>query len=223
MTIRAVAWDMDGTLVDSEPLHHEALIAACRNWNVDVSDVSGAAFHGVHMHDVWQALAPRMPASAKERDWMEANDDFYVEHRSALKPMPRAIETVTALAAAGLRQICVSNASRRLLDANIGALGLRSLLDFTMSINDVKRGKPDPEPYASGASRLGFRPDQVAAIEDSETGRRSARAAGLLVVAYDHLGTPITNADHVIRDLAKLPALLVGHRPATMPAGATGA
>lgn len=223
MTIRAVAWDMDGTLVDSEPLHHEALIAACRNWNVDVSDVSDAAFHGVHMHDVWLALAPRMPASAKERDWMEANDDFYVEHRAMLKPMPRAIETVTALAGAGLRQICVSNASRRLLDANIDALGLRSFLDFTLSINDVKRGKPDPEPYASGAARLSFRPDQVAGIEDSETGRRSARAAGLLVVAYDHLGTPITNADHIIRDLAKLPALLVGHRPATMPAGVTGA
>lgn len=223
MTIRAVAWDMDGTLVDSEPLHHEALIAACRTWNVDVSDVSDAAFHGVHMHDVWLALAPRMPASAKERDWMEANDDFYVEHRSVLKPMPRAIETVKALSAAGLRQICVSNASRRLLDANIDALGLRSYLDFTLSINDVKRGKPDPEPYASGAARLGFRPDQVAGIEDSETGRRSARGAGLLVVAYDHLRTPITNADHIIRDLAKLPALLVGHRPATMSAGATGA
>jgi HAD superfamily hydrolase (TIGR01509 family) len=223
MTIRAVAWDMDGTLVDSEPLHHEALIAACRKWNVDVSDVSDAAFHGVHMHDVWLALAPRMPASAKEHDWMEANDDFYVEHRAMLKPMPRAIETVTALAKAGLRQICVSNASRRLLDANIDALGLRSFLDFTLSINDVKRGKPDPEPYASGAARLGFRPHQVAAIEDSETGRRSARTAGLLVVAYDHLRTPITNADHIIRDLAKLPALLVGHQPATMTAGVTGA
>jgi HAD superfamily hydrolase (TIGR01509 family) len=223
MTIRAVAWDVDGTLVDSEPLHHAALIAACRYWNVDISDISGDAFHGVHMGDVWRALAPRIPASAKERDWIAANDDFYVELRSTLKPMPRAIETVKALAAAGLRQICVSNASRRLLDANIDALGLRSFMDFTLSINDVKNGKPDPEPYALGAIRLGFRPDQVAAVEDSETGRRSARAAGLLVIAYDHLGTPITNADHIIRDLAKLPALLVGHRPATIHVGATGA
>lgn len=223
MTIKAVAWDVDGTLVDSEPLHHEALIAACRKWNVDISDIGEDIFHGVHMGDVWRTLAPRMPASASERDWMEANDDFYVEHKALLKPMPRAVETVTALAAAGLRQICVSNASRRLLDANIDALGLRSFMDFTLSINDVGNGKPHPEPYAAGAARLGFQPDEMAAVEDSETGRRSARAAGFLVIAYDHLGTPITNADHVTRDLAKIPGLLVGQQTATIPVSASGA
>ncbi|MGE0241548.1 MAG: HAD family hydrolase, partial [Parvibaculaceae bacterium] len=206
-----------------EPLHHEALIAACRNWNVDISDISEDVFRGVHMGNVWLAIAARMPASAKERDWMRANDEFYVEHRRALKPMPGAIETVTALAEAGLRQICVSNASRVLVDANIDALGLGSVMDFTLSVDDVRRGKPDPEPYAAGCARLGLRPGQVAAIEDSETGRRSGHDAGLLVVAYDHLGGPITHAHHVIRDLAKLPALLVGHRPATMPAAASGA
>ncbi|MGE3872850.1 MAG: HAD family hydrolase [Parvibaculaceae bacterium] len=223
MTIFAVAWDVDGTLVDSEPLHHEALIAACRNWNVDVSDIGGDMFHGVHMGDVWLALAPRFPASATERDWMRANDDFYVERRQSLKAMPRAIETVAALAQAGVRQICVSNASRRLLDANIDALGLASFMDFTVSLDDVRNGKPDPEPYMSGCVRLGFRPEQVAAVEDSETGRRAARAAGLLVVAYDHLGGSVTHADHVIRDLAKIPALLAGRGPATMPAPAGGA
>jgi HAD superfamily hydrolase (TIGR01509 family) len=223
MTISAVAWDVDGTLVDSEPLHHEALIAACRNWNVDISDITDRTFHGVHMGDVWRTLAPRMPASAKEGDWIKANDDFYVEYRQSLKPMPRAIETVTALAERGVRQICVSNASRRLLDANIDALGLRPFMDFTVSLDDVRNGKPHPEPYASGCARLGLRPDQMAAVEDSETGRRAAHAAGLLVIAYDHLGGPITHADHVIRDLAEIPALLVSHRPATMPAAASGA
>jgi beta-phosphoglucomutase-like phosphatase (HAD superfamily) len=63
----------------------------------------------------------------------------------------------------------------------------------------------------------------MAAIEDSETGRRSAHSAGFLVIAYDHAGGPITHAHHIIRDLARLPALLAGHRPATMPAEASGA
>lgn len=223
MTIRAVAWDVDGTLVDSEPLHHEALIAACRNWDVDISDISEDTFRGVHMGDVWQTIAPRMPASAKERDWMRANDEFYVEHRKVLKPMPRALEAVAALAEAGIRQICVSNAGRLILDANIDALAFGSIMEFTLSIDDVRKGKPDPEPYAMGVQRLGLRADQVAAVEDSETGRRSARAAGLLVIAYDHLGQLITHADHVVRDLAGIPSLLARTRPATMPAGASGA
>jgi HAD superfamily hydrolase (TIGR01509 family) len=223
MTIRAVAWDVDGTLVDSEPLHHEALVAACRNWNVDISDIPHDMFRGVHMEDVWSEIRPRMPAGAKLQDWKRANDDFYVAHRSLLKPMPRALETVGALAAAGIRQICVSNAGRLILDANIDALGLGRVMDFTMSIEDVREGKPHPELYATGCVRLGMDPQQVAAVEDSETGRRSARAAGLLVIGYDHIGELVTHADHVVCDLAKIPALLAGRRPATMAVGASGA
>jgi HAD superfamily hydrolase (TIGR01509 family) len=223
MTIRAVAWDVDGTLVDSEPLHHEALLAACGNWNVDISDIPEDAFRDVHMGDVWQAILPRMPASATERDWMRANDEFYVAHRRLLKPMPHALETVMALAEAGIKQICVSNAGRIILDANIDALALGAIMEFTLSIDDVRKGKPDPEPYAKGCARLGLRPEQMAAVEDSETGRRSAHAAGLLVIAYDHLGQLITHADHVVRDLSKIPALLAAHQPATVPMGASGA
>jgi HAD superfamily hydrolase (TIGR01509 family) len=223
MTIRAVAWDVDGTLVDSEPLHHEALIAACRKWDVDISDIPHDMFRGVHMSDVWSEIGPRMPAEAKVQDWKRANDDFYVAHRKLLKPMPRALETVRALAAAGIRQICVSNAGRLILDANIDALGLGRVMDFTLSIEDVRDGKPDPEPYATGCAQLGLSPKQVAAVEDSETGRRSARAAGLLVIGYDHIGELVTDADHVVRDLAKIPALLAGQRPATMVVGASGA
>jgi beta-phosphoglucomutase-like phosphatase (HAD superfamily) len=117
----------------------------------------------------------------------------------------------------------VSNAGRLILDANVDALGLGAIMDFTLSIEDVREGKPHPEPYASGCAQLGLDPRQVAAVEDSETGRRSAHAAGLLVIGYDHIGEMVTHADHVIGDLAKIPALLVGHRPATMPAGASGA
>jgi beta-phosphoglucomutase-like phosphatase (HAD superfamily) len=63
MTIRAVAWDVDGTLVDSEPLHHQALLEACRNWSVDIADITDDTFRGVHMGDVWRAIAARMPAA----------------------------------------------------------------------------------------------------------------------------------------------------------------
>jgi beta-phosphoglucomutase-like phosphatase (HAD superfamily) len=95
-------------------------------------------------------------------------------------------------------------------------------MEFSLSLDDVSEGKPHPEPYALGCDRLRLRPDQVVAVEDSATGRRSARAAGLLVVAYDHLSEKITDADHVIRDLPSLPSLIGAHRSATMPAAMHG-
>lgn len=213
MTIRAVAWDVDGTLVDSEPLHHDALLAACANWNVDISDIQGDEFRGVHMGDVWKAIAARMPASASEAEWNRANDDYYVRHRKVLKPMPLALETVKALDEAGITQICVSNAGRVILDANIDALGLADVMQFTLSLDDVAKGKPDPEPYMAGAARLKLRPDQVAAVEDSATGRRAARAAGLVVIAYDLGCTKLPDADYVTNDLSRILSVLAAHRP----------
>ncbi|HTN98993.1 MAG TPA: HAD family phosphatase [Nordella sp.] len=222
MTIRAIAWDVDGTLVDSEPLHHDALLAACAHWNVDISDISDDRFCGVHMGDVWQAISPRMPASASEAEWNRANDDYYVRHRNILKPMPLALETIKALDEAGIAQICVSNAGRVILDANIDALGLADVMRFTLSLDDVTKGKPDPEPYAKGAARLKLRPDQMAAVEDSAPGRRAARAAGLVVIAYDLCCGKLADADYVTNDLSRILSLLAGHRP-ERKRGASGA
>ena len=148
---------------------------------------------------------------------MRANDEYYVKHRKVLKPMPQAIEAVATLAKAGIAQICVSNAGRIILDANIDALDIAAMMEFTLSLDDVTRGKPHPEPYATGCARLGFMPGQVVAVEDSAPGRQAACAAGLVVIAYDHLGERITDADYVIRDLSRLPSLIGAHRPATMP------
>ncbi len=59
--IRAIAWDIDGTLIDSEPLHHEALVHASLQFGVDLRDLPSEAYQGVHIGDVWIALRDRLP------------------------------------------------------------------------------------------------------------------------------------------------------------------
>ncbi|HLY00234.1 MAG TPA: HAD family hydrolase, partial [Roseiarcus sp.] len=71
----------------------------------------------------------------------------------------------------------------------------------SLSINDVSRGKPDPEPFRETARRLGAKPEATVAVEDSDPGARSARAAGLFVVGYAPHGNAFAGAD---RSVAKL-------------------
>lgn len=182
--IEAVAWDIDGTLVDSEPLHHEALVAVCADLGVDVSDLSPDLFRGVHMVDVWAALLPRMPKHATMDGWIAATVDYYVAARHRLAAIEGAVETIEALAAMGIPQVCVSNSNRAVVDANIAALGIAPALRFSISLDDVSAGKPDPEPYLTAAVRLGLHPSQVLAVEDSRSGAMSARAAGLRLAAF---------------------------------------
>ena len=61
---RALAWDIDGTLIDSEPLHQRALVAASAALGADLSDLEPEPFRGVHAIDIWKALKPRFPAGS---------------------------------------------------------------------------------------------------------------------------------------------------------------
>lgn len=205
--LTAVAWDVDGTLVDSEPLHHRALVLASAGFGADLSDLSEQAFRGIHMHDVWAALRPRLPPSLGEAEWLAAIEDRYVAERGALVAMPAAVATVRALAARGVPQACVSNSGRRVVDANLDALGLTGLMAFSISLDDVVAGKPDPEPYRAACRRLGLPPAAVVAVEDSAAGAAAARAAGLFTVGYLPAGGGFGAVDAVIDDLGHVAAL----------------
>jgi HAD superfamily hydrolase (TIGR01509 family) len=170
---RAVAWDIDGTLIDSEGLHLRSLIETGAEFGVDLSDLPDEAFRGIHMRDVWTALKPRFPSTLHRDTWIAAIERFYVAHAPSLSPIPGAVEAVRALAAKGVAQACVSNSGRSIVDANLHALGIRQLMAFSIS-----------EPYREAARRLAIQPAAIVAVEDSGAGARSARAAGLYVMGY---------------------------------------
>lgn len=202
---RAVAWDIDGTLIDSEPLHHRALVAICGELGADLSDLPDQAFCGTHIRDVWKILRPRLPDSTVEAEWIAAINSFYVENRAELMLLPGAVATIRTLAGRGVAQACVSNSSRRVVDANIDALGIADKLAFSISLDDVEHGKPDPEPYARACARLGLPPAQVVAVEDSLAGARAARAAGLHVIGYG--SAAFDDIDHAIDAIDQVLAL----------------
>jgi HAD superfamily hydrolase (TIGR01509 family) len=204
---RAVAWDVDGTLIDSEGLHQRSLIETGAEFGVDLSDLPDEAFRGVHMRDVWTALKPRFPVSVDRKTWNAAIQRFYIARAPSLSPIPGALEAVRALAAKGVAQACVSNSGRAIVDANLEALQIRPAISFSISLEDVSAGKPDPEPYREAARRFALPAAAVVAVEDSGAGARSARAAGLYVVGYAPKGNAFVGSDRSITKLMEVVAL----------------
>jgi HAD superfamily hydrolase (TIGR01509 family) len=204
---RAVAWDIDGTLIDSEPLHQRALVAASAALGADLSDLEPEAFRGVHARDIWKALNARFSAGTKFETWIAAIEGYYVAHAGELEPVPGALEAMRELAARGVAQACVSNSGRAIVDANIKALGIGKIIAFSLSLDDVSSGKPDPEPFREAARRLGAEPHATVAVEDSVAGARSARAAGLFVVGYAPSGEVFVGADRSVAKLMEVVAL----------------
>jgi HAD superfamily hydrolase (TIGR01509 family) len=208
--IRAVAWDVDGTLVDSEPLHHRALVAASSRLGVDLGDLPDQAFRGVHVADVWSALKPRMPDALHESEWIAAIAAHYIENCREQEPLPGVVETIAALFLREIPQVCVSNSHRTIVTANLEALGIMPQIDFIVALDDVIKGKPDPEPYSRAMSWLKLAPGEVLAVEDSAAGVASASVAGLQIALYGAEAGAVP--DSVMRiasasDILRLPGL----------------
>jgi len=207
MRISAVAWDVDGTLVHSEPRHHRALLSASALWGVDLSDLPDETFQGVHVADVWSALKTRYPSRLSFSDWLAAINDAYLSDQEAMSVIPGALETVKLFAEVGVLQICVSNSNRPIVDANIEGLGISKMIVGSISLDDVTNGKPNAEPYLKACSALGIENSSVVAIEDSATGLRSAVSAGLLTVAFTSDPIIAKLADFATDDLRSLQSL----------------
>lgn len=212
MTIRAIAWDVDGTLVDSEPLHLRSLLHVCAAHDVDISDLPDETFVGLHILDVWKELGPRFGGRVSRADWLDRLNAHFVANASTVATTPGAGEVVAHFAQTGLSQCAVSNSHRAVVDANLEAAGLARFMMATVSLDDVVHGKPDPEPYHRALSALGVEPGQAVAVEDSETGLSAAAAAGLVTVAYGPAVAASTNAQFHIGDLCELRELFPSDR-----------
>jgi len=184
MTPKAVFWDMDGTLVDSEPLHEAALVAAMRN----VGLVPPANLHervlGVAAWPVYEMMRDEFGLDLPFDDWILRKYEHYLPLVERLQPRPGAIEIFNELRARGVAQAVVSNSDRMIVDANLHMVGLIYPGMKTISRNDVREGKPHPEPFLRAAYLADVDPAQAVAVDDSWPGAMAGLAAGMKTIFW---------------------------------------
>lgn len=184
MTPKAVFWDMDGTLVDSEPLHEAALVAALRSVGIAPPVDLHERVLGVAAWPVYEMLRDDFGLGLPFDDWIVRKYDHYLPMVETLKPRPGAIEVFNALRALGVEQAVVSNSDRLVVDANLSAVGLLYPGMRTVSRNDVIDGKPHPEPFLRAAYLAGVDPADAFAVDDSLTGAMAGLAAGMKTIFW---------------------------------------
>lgn len=184
MTPKAVFWDMDGTLVDSEPLHEAALVAALRSVGIAPPVDLHERVLGVAAWPVYEMLRDQFGLDLAFDDWIVRKYDHYLPMAETLKPRPGAIEVFNELRALGVEQAVVSNSDRVIVDANLSAVGLIYPGMRTVSRNDVIEGKPYPEPFLRAAYLAGVDPADAFAVDDSVTGATSGLAAGMKTIFW---------------------------------------
>ncbi|MFN2323247.1 MAG: HAD-IA family hydrolase [Trueperaceae bacterium] len=174
----AVLFDVDGTLVDSEPIWFAVLRAVVPEFGGDLPEDAHAALHGTDRPAATRILRERHGlVGDAEAFWMRVVERLIVD-LAGVQPMPNAVAWVEAVVEAGRARAVVSNSPRAMVDASLAPHAWARYLEVRVTIEDVARGKPHPDSYLLAADRLGVAAARSLAIEDSLAGARAAVAAG---------------------------------------------
>jgi sugar-phosphatase len=171
---RALLLDMDGTLIHSTGEVETVWRLWCRRHQLAPEPLL-AMCHGVRAREVLGALAPHLDLAVE----LALLDELEIRHTGAAEPIAGARTLLASLPAA--RWALVTSASQRVARHRLASAGL-PLPRLLIGAEDVVRGKPDPEPYLLGASRLGLAPADCLVFEDAAAGIQSALQAGCQVV-----------------------------------------
>jgi HAD superfamily hydrolase (TIGR01509 family) len=207
--IDAVIFDLDGLLLDSEQVWDEA--------REQLAHERGGRWHAQAQRDMMGMSSPEWSRYMHDRIGLaESPEEISAEvvgrledrYRQRLPLLPGAVETVERLAERWPLGLA-SSSNRELIDLALEVSGLAGFFRATVSSEEVARGKPAPDVYLEAARRVGVAAERCAAIEDSHNGIRSAKAAGMHVVAIPNAhfapgADALAEADVVLGSLEEL-------------------
>jgi HAD superfamily hydrolase (TIGR01509 family) len=218
VTVDAVVFDLDGVLIQTEEVWDEVRGAFVLERGGRYGPDAQRAMMGMSSPE-WSRYVHEELGVPDRPDAIAAElvRRMLARYRERLPLIDGAVEAVARIAERWPLAIA-SSANRPLIDAVVEIAGLEPYFRATVSSEEVPRGKPAPDVYLEAARRLGVDPTRAAAIEDSHSGIRSAKAAGMRVLAIPNPSFPpgeeaLAQADVVVPSLAALTPDAVAGRP----------
>ena len=190
--VSAILLDMDGTLLDTERVYFDSLVAAlhAHGYTDDVTALCHAmvGLPGPECEAMLHArYGENFPLADVNNVFIARRDEMF---EASLPLKSGAVELLDALGHSKCPMAIVTSSSRRTTEAHLTLAGIRNRFDTILTRDDVTHGKPSPELYLLAASRLGVRPEFCVAVEDSNHGVTAAHAAGTITIMVPDMVAP---------------------------------
>jgi beta-phosphoglucomutase family hydrolase len=199
---RAVLWDMDGTLIDSEEFHWISWRDTLANEGVTITHEQFLSSFGQRNDSILPRWLGASATSERIERIANAKEKLYRQliRRDGITPLPGVAHWVHHLHKEGWLQAIASAAPRANIEAVLEALSATHIFQAIVSAEDVHRGKPDPEVYLTAAARVGVPPERCIVVEDAVAGVEGAHRAGMKSIGVSRDGKHLP-ADIVVPSL----------------------
>jgi len=206
MSIQAVIFDLDGLMVDSEPLAREAWRTLLAGYGHTLDEGLVNAMLGLRLMDTSQLVKERFDLPLTVEEIAKRRSELLLASIPGnLEPMPGLIELLKAIDARGLQRAVATSSPGFYARVALREIGVADGFASVISGDMVLRGKPAPDIYLAAAASLALSPAVCLALEDSPNGVRAAKAAGMQCVAVPNelsAGLDLNAADQVFSSLA---------------------
>jgi beta-phosphoglucomutase len=214
--LKAVIFDFDGVVSDSEPVHYKSYVHALKPYGIELTkDQYYARYVGYTDEEGFEVMAEDFPEQLKGVSCEQLVNVKAVRFKELVRSEHHIFDGVESLVRMlldnGIRVAICSGAKREEIEIMLEGSNIADAFEFIVASEDVVKGKPDPEPYLLALSKLNLNGDNISAgqcvvIEDSHWGLEAANAAGMNTVGvtntYGHEG--LSMADCIVESLADL-------------------
>jgi len=202
---RAVLWDMDGTLIDSEEFHWISWRNAMANEGIVITREQFRSSFGQRNDSIIPSWLGAAATPERIERISNAKEELYRQlvRTEGMTPLPGVASWLHRLHEQGWLQAIASAAPQANIEIVLEALSASRFFQGIVSADDVHKGKPDPEVYLIAASRVGASPDRCIVVEDAVAGVEGARSAGMRSIGVSHNGNHLP-ADVVVSSLELL-------------------
>lgn len=209
--MRAFIFDMDGVIVDSEPIHSRTKMETFRHYGLSFAEEDLIHYMGRTTKALFQdVLQEQRRRDLNLQEMIDYKHQLYLDilrHDAAVQPVAGVQGLFDALQKAKIPAAVASSAGRQVIEAVLEKFGLQGYFQSVLSGADLPKSKPDPAVYLRSAQQLAGAPEECVVLEDAASGVAAAKAAGMYCIAYHNPASgsqDLSRADCIVERLSEI-------------------
>lgn len=207
--MKAVIFDMDGVIIDSEPMHTAVAVETMAHYGATVTATDMERFAGMTMRAIFSTLKEENHVAAPVEDIMARQEAGILRHvlEDDDAPIDGIRQLLSALKEKRIPAAVASSSPLNLIQAVVTKFGIKDDFSHLVSGEEVSHGKPRPDVYLEAARRLGVAPADCLVIEDSKNGTIAAKSAGMTCIGFKNPNSgdqDLSRADVVVSALTDI-------------------